>query len=64
MEIYFISSTPVRNLFASFDLAYYHEISIAEGLPQSRNARMSCPEGSGLGITVQEEKLGKPVFEI
>ena len=60
----FIFSTPVRNLFASFNLAYYHEMSIADGFPVSKNARMSCPEGPGLGITVREEKLGKPVFQI
>ena len=57
-------STPSRYLFSSYNLAYYHEVSVADGLPSVKNGRMSCPEGPGLGITVNEDKLGKPVFEI
>ena len=57
-------STPPGNLFTSYDLSFCHEVSVGTGLPPSENGRMSCPEGPGLGIIVDEDKLGKPVIVI
>ena len=60
----FNRSTPPAHFFATYDLSYYHEASIGSGLPPSKNGRMHCPEGPGLGIIVDEKKLGEPILVI
>ena len=57
-----IFSTPAKNLFCAYDLAYHHDLHLADDGPVVENGRMRAPEEPGLGITVKEELLGKPIF--
>ena len=57
-----IFSTPAKNLFCAYDLAYHHDLHLADDGPAVENGRMRAPESPGLGITVKEELLGKPLF--
>ena len=56
------SSTPAKSLFCAYDLAYHHDLHLADDGPVVENGRMRAPGLPGLGITVKEELLGEPVF--
>ncbi len=55
-------STRPEFLFTSTDFNSYIDLTIAEDAPRRSNGRLSVPKGAGLGISIDEQKLGKPVF--
>jgi len=56
-----VGSTRPEFLFTSTDFNSYIDTSIAEDAPRRNNGRLAVPSGPGLGISVDEEKLGNPV---
>lgn len=54
-------STRPEFLFTSTDFNSYIDLRIAPDAPMRKEGRLSVPSGPGLGITVDEKKLGKPV---
>ncbi|HTI38526.1 MAG TPA: cis-3-hydroxy-L-proline dehydratase [Vicinamibacterales bacterium] len=61
---HFAGSTRPEFLFSSTDFNSYNDTSLAHDAPRRQNGRLRVPSGPGLGITVAEEKLGKPVVSI
>ena len=57
-------STPPEFLFSTTDFNSYVTVSVADGAPKRVEGRMSASTKPGLGLTVNPEKLGKPVLEI
>jgi L-alanine-DL-glutamate epimerase-like enolase superfamily enzyme len=57
-------STKPEFLFTSTDFNSYVDLRIAEDAPRRNNGRLPVPKGAGLGITIDEQKLGKPVLTI
>jgi len=57
-------STRPEFLFTSTDFNSYVDLSVSPDAPRRRNGRLSVPGGPGLGIAVDEGKLGKPVVSI
>ena len=57
-------STRPEFLFTSTDFNSYIDVTIAEDAPMRKNGRLAVPSGPGLGITVNEKKLGKPVITV
>ena len=55
-------STRPEFLFTSTDFNSYVDLRIADDAPRRKNGRLAIPKGAGLGITVNEQKLGKPVL--
>ncbi len=55
-------STPDKFRFSSTDFNSYNTVSYAADAPQKKNGFISAPAASGLGITPDLKKLGKPVF--
>ncbi len=60
--VFLFSSTPAKNLFCTYDLAFHHDLHLADGGPEVKNGRLRAPRGPGLGVNVKEELLGVPVF--
>ena len=61
---HFAGSTRPALLFSSTDFNSYNDTSLAHDAPRRQNGRLRVPAGPGLGITVDEDKLGKPVISI
>jgi L-alanine-DL-glutamate epimerase-like enolase superfamily enzyme len=57
-------STPPEFLFSTTDFNSYVTVSTAEGAPLRVEGRMSASSRPGLGLSVRNEALGKPVLEI
>ncbi len=57
-------STKPGFLFTSTDFNSYIDVRVAEDAPFRKNGRLSVPTGPGLGITVDESKLGIPVLTV
>jgi cis-L-3-hydroxyproline dehydratase len=55
-------STRPEFLFTSTDFNSYVDLRIAEDAPRRKNGRLAVPKGAGLGITINEQQLGKPVL--
>ena len=55
-------STRPDYLFTSTDFNSYIDLHIAEDAPMRKDGRLAVPLRPGLGITVNEKKLGKPVL--
>jgi L-alanine-DL-glutamate epimerase-like enolase superfamily enzyme len=57
-----VGSTEPRHLFTSTDFNSYVDLSVAPDAPRRAEGWLSVPEAPGLGVTVVEGRLGKPVF--
>ena len=54
-------STRPALLFSSTDFNSYNDTSLADDAPRRKNGRLAVPSGPGLGIHVDERRLGTPV---
>jgi L-alanine-DL-glutamate epimerase-like enolase superfamily enzyme len=61
---HFAGSTRPQLLFSSTDFNSYNDTSLADDAPRRENGRLRVPSGPGLGITVNEKKLGSAVVSI
>jgi len=59
-----VGSTRPANLFTSTDFNSYIDLQLSPDAPRRKDGRLRVPSGPGLGITVDEKKLGKPVIAI
>jgi len=57
-------STRPEFLFTSTDFNSYVDISVSPNAPRRSNGRLAVPGGPGLGIAVDEGKLGNPVVSV
>lgn len=57
-------STPPELLFTSTDFNSYVTVSIADGVPQRINGRMSASTEPGLGVQPKMDVLGNPMLDI
>jgi cis-L-3-hydroxyproline dehydratase len=55
-------STRPEFLFTSTDFNSYVDVSLASDAPRRRHGRLAVPVGPGLGIHVDEPRLGAPVL--
>jgi L-alanine-DL-glutamate epimerase-like enolase superfamily enzyme len=61
---HFAGSTRPEFVFSSTDFNSYNDTSIATDAPRRENGRLRVPSGPGLGISVDEGKLGTPVVTV
>ena len=61
---HFAGSTRPEFLFSSTDFNSYNDTSLADDAPRRENGRLRVPSAPGLGITVDEGKLGKAVVSV
>ena len=54
-------STRPALLFSSTDFNSYNDTSLAEDAPRRKHGRLAVPSTPGLGITVDDKRLGTPV---
>ncbi len=57
-------STRPEFLFTSTDFNSYVDLSLADDAPRRRNGRLAVPTGPGLGIHVDEHRLGSPILSL
>lgn len=57
-------STPEKYRFSSTDFNSYNSVTYSKGSPQRKNGSFIASNKYGLGIEVNEKKLGKPSFVI
>ena len=57
-------STRPEFLFTSTDFNSYVDLSLADDAPRRRNGRLAVPTGPGLGIHVDERRLGSPILSL
>ena len=59
-----VGSTQPEFYFTSTDFNSYNDVHLAEDAPERKEGKLEVPSGPGLGIHVDEEKLGKPVLTL
>jgi L-alanine-DL-glutamate epimerase-like enolase superfamily enzyme len=59
-----VGSTNPEYYFTSTDFNSYVDLTVAHDAPRRKNGKLAVPRGPGLGITVDEEVLGKPVLSV
>jgi L-alanine-DL-glutamate epimerase-like enolase superfamily enzyme len=57
-------STRPEFLFTSTDFNSYVDVSLADDAPRRRHGRLAVPSSPGLGIHVDERRLGSPVLSL
>ena len=57
-------STPEKFRFSSTDFNSYSTLSYSSGSPKRKNGKFVASENYGLGLTVKDKIIGKPLFEI
>ena len=57
-------STPEKLRFSSTDFNSYNTLSYSKGAPQRKNGSFIASDNYGLGLTINEKKIGKPIFTI
>jgi len=57
-------STRPSYLFTSTDFNSYIDVSVADDAPRRARGRLAVPPGPGLGIHVDEARLGEPVLTV
>jgi L-alanine-DL-glutamate epimerase-like enolase superfamily enzyme len=62
--LHFAASTPQNALLNTCDLSSYVGPRIAPDCPTRRNGRIAPPEGPGLGVTPDLDRLGPPILEL
>jgi L-alanine-DL-glutamate epimerase-like enolase superfamily enzyme len=55
-------STRPEFLFSSTDFNSYIDVRLADDAPWRKEGRLAVPAGPGLGITIDEKRLGRPVL--
>jgi len=63
-SLHFATSTPHGALLNTCDLSSYVAPRIAPDCPTRSNGRIAPPEGAGLGVTPDAERLGMPILEL
>jgi L-alanine-DL-glutamate epimerase-like enolase superfamily enzyme len=59
-----VGSTQPEFYFTSTDFNSYNDVHLAEDAPRRKEGKLEVPSGPGLGIHVDEKKLGKPVLTL
>jgi L-alanine-DL-glutamate epimerase-like enolase superfamily enzyme len=59
-----VGSTQSEFYFTSTDFNSYNDVHLAEDAPMRKEGKLEVPSGPGLGISVDEKKLGKPVLTL
>jgi L-alanine-DL-glutamate epimerase-like enolase superfamily enzyme len=59
-----VGSTQPEFYFTSTDFNSYNDVRLAEDAPIRKEGKLEVPSGPGLGISVDEKKLGKPVLTL
>ncbi len=59
-----VGSTQPEFYFTSTDFNSYNDVRLAEDAPMRKEGKLEVPSGPGLGISVDEKKLGKPVLTL
>jgi cis-L-3-hydroxyproline dehydratase len=59
-----VGSTRPEFLFTTTDFNSYVSVSITPDAPRRQNGRLAVPSGPGLGITIDESRLGSPLFSL
>ena len=57
-------STPEKYRFSSTDFNSYNSFNYSKGSPQRKNGNFAASDNPGLGLTINEKKIGKPIFTI
>jgi L-alanine-DL-glutamate epimerase-like enolase superfamily enzyme len=57
-------STQPGFLFTSTDFNSYVDLSVAPDAPRRKEGKLAVPRGPGLGITVDDAILGKPLVSV
>jgi L-alanine-DL-glutamate epimerase-like enolase superfamily enzyme len=64
MIAHLAGSTRPENLFSSTDFNSYIDVQISPDAPRRHDGRLSVPSGPGLGISVDEARLGAPLVSV
>lgn len=59
-----VGSTQPSFYFTSTDFNSYNDLHLAEDAPQRKDGCLDVPSGPGLGIHVDEKKLGEPLLTV
>jgi len=59
-----VGSTQPEFYFTSTDFNSYNDVRLAEDAPRRKEGKLEVPSGPGLGIHVDEKRLGKPVLTL
>jgi L-alanine-DL-glutamate epimerase-like enolase superfamily enzyme len=59
-----VGSTQPEFYFTSTDFNSYNDVHLAEDAPMRKEGKLEVPSRPGLGISVDEKKLGKPVLTL
>lgn len=59
-----VGSTQPEFYFTSTDFNSYNDVRLTEDAPMRKEGKLEVPSGPGLGIHVDEKKLGKPVLTL
>jgi len=57
-------STPEKLRFSSTDFNSYNALSYSKGSPQRKDGSFIASDNYGLGLTINEKKIGKSIFTI
>jgi len=63
-SLHFAASTPHGALLNTCDLSSYVAPRIAPDCPTRENGRIAPPDGAGLGVTPDADRLGPPILEL
>ena len=59
-----VASTKPEFLFTSTDFNSYVDVRVAEDAPLRKGGHLDVPSGPGLGINVDEKRLGDPILTV
>ncbi|MFQ5721044.1 MAG: cis-3-hydroxy-L-proline dehydratase [Candidatus Aminicenantales bacterium] len=59
-----VASTKPEFLFTSTDFNSYNDLHLADDAPRRKNGCLKVPAAPGLGLHVEEERLGEPILTI
>ncbi len=59
-----VGSTQPEFYYTSTDFNSYNDVRLAEDAPMRKEGKLEVPSGPGLGISIDEKKLGKPVLTL
>ena len=59
-----VGSTQPEYYFTTTDFNSYNDVHLAEDAPMRKDGRLEVPKRPGLGIHVDEKKLGEPVLTV
>jgi len=59
-----VGSTQPDMLFTSTDFNSYNDRSVSPDAPRRKEGRLKVPTGPGLGLTIDEKRIGPPVLSL